>query len=214
MRVKNRLFLGLALSLVLTLLAGSLPPAGQSAAKSVGKESISIETLLREHEEELDNYKASLQQAGEDTFREKQGELLRAQAQALHNEAKKLRGQMEERLQALSEDISQGILRQQLQLMLVSLDAKQQEAHLARIAELETEMKLVQAKLEEEYQAQLDELQSEHEQRSRKEAALLKAEIEQAMDDEFAQYQLGLLVELETQIVKKRSTLASEDANR
>lgn len=214
MHVRYKAILGLLLSVAIILLAGSAPQGSQSIARGVVDDSQAIEALLKEQEEELEEYRAYLQQAGEDTFQQKQGELLRAQAQQLHNEAKKLRTSLEAKYQVLTEGISQEILRQQLQLMLVSLDEGQQEARLARIAELEEERQTVRVELDAEYQAELHELQARHEERSRQAVIQLRAEIERAMEEEFAQYQLALLQDLEGRIAKMGPALASGEANR
>lgn len=213
MRVISRL---LVLSAVLILLSGSLVGAHQSAVITSPEEQtqINLESLLTKQEEDLEDYRLQLQKAGEETYAERQGELRREQAQNLHNEARALQAHVKGQLQELQDELQGELLRQQLQLMLVTLDEKQQQARLDHIAELQNQMQVAQESLEEEYQDQLEQLQATHEERSLTELAALKTEVERAMDDEFAQYRLGLLQELEEEIAKMRPKLASEYTNR
>ncbi|HBN96806.1 MAG TPA: hypothetical protein DDZ66_10940 [Firmicutes bacterium] len=213
MRVTSRL---LVLGAVLILLSGSLVSSNENKAigSPEGKTQTALESLLIKQEEDLKDYRLKLQQAGEDTFAQRQGELRRAQAQKLHNDAKALQTQMEGELQRLQNELAGELLRQQLQLMLVTLNEKQEEACLEKIAELQDQMNEIQTRLEEDYKERLQKLQAEHEEQSHQETLRLQAEVERAMDDEFAQYQLGLLQDLEEEIAKLSPTLRSAYANR
>ena len=82
-----------------------------------------MEDLLAEQDENLASYKAQLQKAGEEIFAEK-GELRRARAQKLQNAIRALQEKMALELKERQEDLNREVLRQQLQLLLVSLDQR------------------------------------------------------------------------------------------
>lgn len=211
MRVLSRL---VVLSVVLILLSGSVISSGQRPVQDQLDWQKILDEMLAQQEQDLQDYRDQLQRAGEDVFADKQGQLFRAQAQKLHNEARLLKAQVEEEIQALQQELSAKLLREQLELMLLTLDEKGQEVRLERIAQVQEELQTAQEGLREEYEKRLLVLQEEHERRSHEETEALKAEVEKAMDDEFAQYQLTLLQQLEEEIAKMKPDLRSAHANR
>ena len=73
MYVRYKAILGLLLSVAIILLAGSAPQGSQSIARGVVDDSQAIEALLKEQEEELEEYRAYLQQAGKILFSRNKG---------------------------------------------------------------------------------------------------------------------------------------------
>ncbi|HKM43532.1 MAG TPA: hypothetical protein VJZ70_06025 [Limnochordia bacterium] len=210
MRTTNRL---LVLGIVLVLLSGSLVSTNQSSAVELDWQT-SIERLVEQQEEDLENFVLRLQEAGEDVLSEKQGELRRAQNQELRSEAKALQAQKEEKLQQLQVELRDEVLRQQLQLMLVNLDAGEQEARFKVIAQLQDQLTATQSEVEEELQEQLQRLEADYEERSQKEMANLRAEVERAMDDELTGFRFELMQELEEKVAELGPRSRSEMANR
>ena len=210
MRTTNRL---LVLGIVLVLLSGSLVSTNQSSAVELDWQT-SIERLVEQQEEDLENFVLRLQEAGEDVLAEKQGELRRAQNQELRSEAKALQAQKEEKLQQLQVELRDEVLRQQLQLMLVNLDAGEQEARFKVIAQLQDQLTATQSEVEEELQEQLQRLEADYEERSQKEMANLRAEVERAMDDELTGFRFELMQELEEKVAELGPRSRSEMANR
>lgn len=202
MRITSRL---LVLGAVLILLSGSPITTRESSAINSPEWQTEIERLLTRNEEDLANYKIELQQAGEDIYGEKQGELLRAQAQTLHNEARTLQAQMQLESRHLQEELSSELLRQQLQLILVGLDVEQRDARFKAINQLQDQLKSAQDDLEASYQEQLQQLQAEHEKLAQEEIRSLQVAIERFLEEEFAQYELALTRELEVELTKMAS---------
>lgn len=201
MRITSRL---LVLGAVLILLSGSLVTTRQSAATSSPEWQLEVQSLITRHDKDLENYKSQLQQAGEDIYAEKYGELRRAQAQELHNAVKALQAQMEQELREVQEELTDELLLQQLQLMLVTLDARQQEARLETITQLQSQLESTQEDLEATYQEQVQQLQAEYEQRAQEEAVALQRAVERHLEVEFAQYELALTQEFEAELLKMR----------
>ncbi len=197
-RMKNVRFTSrlLVLGTVLILLSGSLVNTKEGVATEPEWAAV-MESLLLQQEQDLEAYSSHLRQVGEELFAEREGELRRAQSQRFHNAAKALQAQVEAELKELQEDLNGEILRHQLQLMLVSLDEQEQEAKLNQITRLQEEIKEVKTSLEAEYQRRFQELQAEHEERNTEELLALQNKVERAMDEEFAEYRLGLLKDLE-----------------
>jgi hypothetical protein len=195
------------------LLSGSLVSTNQSRAVEPDWQT-SIEHIVEQQEEELENFVLRLQQAGEDVLAEKQGELRRAQNQELRTEAKALKAQKEEKLQQSQVELRDEVLRQQLQLMLVNLDAGEQEVRFEAIAQLQDQLEATQSEVEEELQEQLERLEADYEERSQKEMANLWAEVERAMDEELTSFRHGLMQELEEKVAKLGPRSRSEMVNR
>lgn len=201
MRITSRL---LVLGAVLILVSGSLVTTRQSAATSSPEWQLEVQSLITRHDEELRNYKNQLQQTGEDIYAEKYGELRRAQAQELHNAVKALQAQMQQELREVQEALTDELLLQQLQLMLVTLDARQQEARLETITQLQSQLESTQDELEAAYQEQVQQLQTEYEQRAQEESVALQRTVERHLEVEFAQYELALTQEFEAELLKMR----------
>jgi len=202
MGMKNRL---LVLCLITIFLSGSLVLTEDNKAALPEPETV-IEALLMEQEEELKKYALELKQAGEELFAEKLGELRRAHMQAMHDEAKRLRFQAEDKLKELEAKLGGDMLRQQLQLMLVTLDEDQRQARLKVMEQLQGELAAAQVDLEAELQEQLLQLEAEYEARSQGEAARLLAEVEQALEEELADFRRSLFQDLAR---SSRSALAN-----
>ena len=202
MGMKNRL---LVLCLITIFLSGSLVLTEDNKAALPEPETV-IEALLMEQEEELKKYALELKQAGEELFAEKLGELRRAHMQAMHDEAKRLRFQAEDKLKELEAKLGGDMLRQQLQLMLVTLDEDQRQARLKVMEQLQGELAAAQVDLEAELQEQLLQLEAEYEARSQGEAARLLAEVEQALEEELTDFRLRLFQDLAR---SSRSALAN-----
>ncbi|HBG01540.1 MAG TPA: hypothetical protein DDW87_08215 [Firmicutes bacterium] len=211
LRVPGRL---LVLGAILVLLSGSFVVTNPHTATAAVERQAAMESLLAQQDEDLAGYSEHLRQAGEDIFAEKQGELRRARAQKLHNDARALQAQIQLELKELQDELGSEILRQQLQLMLVSLDKEEQQARLGQIEELQEQIKGAQASLEEDYQEKLDVLQAEHERRGTEELLALQMEVERAMEEELVYYSEGLLRDLEEEIAKINTNLRSRYANR
>ena len=212
MRVTGRL---LVLGTMLILLSGSLVSTNQSVAVAPSwQTAVDVERFLAEQDVALEDYRLSLQQAGEEIFAEKRGELRRAQMQQLHSEAKTLQAQKEEQIKEVQTELADELLRQQLQLMLVSLDKDQREARFEVITQLQKEFTSIQTDLETELQEELHELEAAHEEGSQEEVAILRAEVERAMDEELTSYRLALMKELEEEIAKLDTPSRSALANR
>ena len=202
MGMKNRL---LVLCLITIFLSGSLVLTEDNKAALPEPETV-IEALLMEQEEELKKYALELKQAGEELFAEKLGELRRAHMQTMHDEAKRLRFQAEDKLKELEAKLGGDMLRQQLQLMLVTLDEDQRQARLKVMEQLQGELAAAQVDLEAELQEQLLQLEAEYEARSQGEAARLLAEVEQALEEELTDFRLRLFQDLAR---SSRSALAN-----
>lgn len=203
----------LVLGLVLILLSGSLIQTEQSRAAKPDW-TMSIEHLLAEQEVELEQFTHTLQQAGDDLLADRIGQLRRAHMQELYNEAKALKAQTEEKLHELQADLNDAILQEQLKLMFVTLDEREQAARFKVIAQLQDQLASVRSDLEEELHEQLLELEAAYEERSQGEMALVRAEVERAMDDELAAFRLGLMQELEEEVAKLAPPSRSAMANR
>jgi hypothetical protein len=197
----------LLLSAVLILLSGSLAATEEVVAPSSLEESKTMEDLLAEQDENLASYKAQLQKAGEEIFAEKKGELRRARAQKLQNAIRALQEKMALELKERQEDLNREVLRQQLQLLLVSLDPEEQRSRLGQIAELQEQMEAVQALVEEEYQQKFEWIHAEHEGQGVEEILALQREVERAMQQELAHYSQGLFGALEHEVAKINAAL-------
>ncbi len=202
MRITSRL---LVLGTVLILLSGSLVSTRQSSAISSPEWQLEVQSLLAKQEEDLANYKKELQKSGEDIYAQRQGELRRAQAQELHNAVKELQTQMLQDSRELQEELTAELLRQQLQLVLVTLDATQKETRLDTITQIQNQMKSIQDDMQASYEEQLQQLHAEHEQSAQEAAVALQATVERFLAEEFASYEMALVRELEAELMKMRS---------
>lgn len=212
MRVAFKL---VALSAIMFLLTGSgvlLPDL--DSEDTLAPRAEYVEQLLAEQEAELEQYRAELQQAGDELFTQKLGNLRREQAQRFQNEINALQAKMQDAAQAVQDEVSSEMLSLQLQLMLVSLSPEEQQEKLEQFTKLQDGLSSRLATIEEEYQDQLQKLEVQHEEQGRQEVLALQSELERAMDDELAHYQLTLLATLEEELEKLRFELGSAQSNR
>ncbi|NMB01108.1 MAG: hypothetical protein GX971_06240 [Firmicutes bacterium] len=203
------------LTLIMLLFTGSIASLPEIQAEEHKEDrALLVEELLAIKEAELDAYSEELQQAGEDLFSQKVGELRREQAQRFQNAVNELQAELKAQAQDLQEQVTNEILGFQLQLILVTLTPEEQQEKLAQISNLQDELAVHQEELEESFQLKLQELQTQHEQRAEQEVLALQNGLERTMNDEFAQYRLGLLEELEEELEKMGPALGSVRANR
>ena len=156
----------LILLLISGLLSGSSLAVGGTAAEGVqvseGGSEPAAESLAAQQAEELAAFRAEVLAAAEELLAEKAGEIRREHAQKLHDAARELRDALQAEARAEQAELTREMLELQLELFLVSLSPEEEEARLARLAELQDELQSKQEELQVEYGERLGQLQAEH----------------------------------------------------
>lgn len=205
------------LSLAALILTGSALalPQQERLEPDLGTERVEqLAELLEAFEDELAAYRLELQKAGEELFAQREGELRRAHSQGLKMAADALQAEAQEALEEAQSGLNRELLTLHLELLLVSLSPEEQEAKLQQLAQIQDELGKLQGHFQEQLEQDLNKLEEEYEQSWQAERAALQEQVEQTLSDEFNQYRLGLLAELEQAAGKLGPSLGSAGSKR
>ncbi|MDI9412062.1 MAG: hypothetical protein QM401_00595 [Bacillota bacterium] len=150
---------------------------------------LEFERLLAEEEEILKAYEQELIEKGEQFLMEQESQLRRAQEQELHDATKELISEFETKASELQREIAKKRLRNQLELVLVSLNEDQQSAKMQQISESNSEFIELQKEIQLELEMHLAELRLEHEAIWVTEKEELRTRLEGTLAEQFSVFQ-------------------------
>lgn len=213
MRAVRNMFI---LALLTVFCSSTLPLQAQPSLEwdSTNQWMVSIEEQLKEQGAELEAYRETIQQLGEELFAEESAQLKRAQAQEFHNAAQILREQITEEAQEGQELLQKELLYQQLQLIFVDLDENARQEKMEIIANIEKQRQEALEEAEQKLGDALQELAADYEELGEKELQNLRTKVEQAMEQEYIQFHSEQLAQLEEEIAKLGPKLRSAFLNR
>lgn len=206
-----KVILLVVLSLILS--ASSLSPQNHKVANNDIAVS-EFEQLLAEEELVLQEYEQELLAKGEEFFAEQESQLRRAQEQELQNAAKDLVSEFESEGIKKQKELSEEILRHQLEMVLVSLNEDQQSLKAKQIMEANSELTKWEKQAQSELEESLEQLRLEYEEQWLAERKELQIRLEKSLAEQFKDFQEERWQVFEEKSLNLSSELRRQLANR
>lgn len=161
-----------------------------------------IADLLREGELELQAYRRDMEKEAQGLYLAEQARLQRIYKQKLRNAELALQEEKKSLARSKRQDVEEALLRLQLQLMLVSLDPKEQEQRLGELADLSTQYQKWLEDEERELERGLAKLREDFAGALQLELERFETDLELALQQEYALFKKGYQAVLERKIAR------------